>query len=193
MAFFSGGSDRVKLITLYILKAFRTPITWEQLYTVLAYQDGPGYFETGELYNELAAEGYIVSVPVRGQQLISLTEKGAMTCELFSGEIARSVRESVEAFADEKREEYKRRNCVFADAKPLPGGAWDLTLALLDNGGSLFEMKMRMPAAGFAYRAQRYWAENAEALYMELLTRLTKQEPEPEEPKEPAEADGSAL
>lgn len=184
MAFFSGGSDRVKLITLYILKAFRTPITWEQLYTALAYQDGPGYFESGELYSELSSEGYIVSVPAKGQQLISLTEKGAMTCELFSGEIARSVRESVEAFADEKREEYKRSNCIVSDAKPLPGGAWDLTLALLDNGGSLFEMRMRMPASSYANRAQRYWAANAEALYMELMQRLTAEEGGQEQPTE---------
>lgn len=174
MAFFSGGDDRIKLITLYILKAFRTPITWEQLYTALAYQNAPGFFETGELYNELAAEGYIVCVPAKGQQLVSLTEKGSKVCELFADEIARSVRDSVEAFADEKREEYKRANCVVADSVPLPGGAWQLTLALLDNGGELFEMNMRMPAAEYANRARAYWAQNAESLYMELMTRLTE-------------------
>ncbi len=173
MAFFSGGDDRTKLITLYVLKAFRTPITWEQLYTALAYQDAPGYFETGELYNGLAADGYLVSVPAKGQQLVSLTEKGAAAVDLFSDEIPKSVRESIDAFAEERRDEFKRRNCVVADAVPLPGGAWQLTLALLDNGGSLFEMDLRMPTAAYANRARSYWAENAEKLYMELMTRLT--------------------
>ena len=178
MAFFSGGTNRDKLIMLYVLKTFRTPITWEQLYTVLAGLDCPGYFETGELYSELTAEGYIVAVPAKGQQLISLTEKGASTCELFQNEIAKSVRDAVNAFAEEKRDEYKRRNCVFSDATPRPSGAWDLTLALLDNEGELFEMRMRMPDSSYAYRAQRFWAQHADALYMELMTRLTEQREE---------------
>jgi|GEM_PF-277338 len=178
MAFFSGGSDRAKLIALYVLKEFRTPITWEQLYTALAYQDGPGFFEMGEFYNELVAGGYIVPVPAKGQQLLSLTEKGAAACDLFQNEIARSVRDSVAAFADERREEFKRRNCVVSDAHPLPSGAWALELALLDNEGSLFELNMRMPDAPYAYRAQQYWAQNAERLYMELLQKLTAKQGE---------------
>ena len=173
MAFFSGGSDRVKLITLYILKAFRTPITWEQLYTALAYQDGPGFFESGRLYNELVAEGFIVSVPAKGQQLLSLTEKGSATCDLFKNEIAKSVRESVDEYAEANRDLFKRANCVVADSSPLPNGAWDLTLALLDNGGSLFEMHMRMPNAAYAQRARQYWAEHSEELYMYLLKEMT--------------------
>ena len=178
MAFFSGGEDRVKLIILYILKAFRTPITWEQLYTALAYQDGPGFFEAGRLYNELAAEGFIVSVPAKGQQLLSLTEKGETACSLFANEIAKSVRDSAEAYAEANREAFKRANCVVSDAKPLPGGAWQLTLALLDNGGSLFEMNMRMPDAAYARRASRYWTEHSEELYMYLLKEMTGEKTE---------------
>lgn len=181
MAFFSGGSNRIKLITLYVLKAFRTPITWEQLYTALAYLDGPGYFEMGEMYNELAAEGYIVVVPAKGQQLVSLTEKGASTCELFQNEIAKSVRDAASALADEKRDEYKRSNCVVSDATPRPSGAWDLTMALLDNEGELFDMHIRMPNANYAYRAQQFWAQHAEEFYMRLMTELTESEPNKDE------------
>lgn len=174
MAFFSGGNDRIKLITLYILKAFRAPITWEQLYTALAYQNGPGFFECGELYNELAAEGFIVSVPAKDRQLVSLTEKGAETCELFKNEIAKSVRESVDRYAEENREAFKRGNCVLADASPLPGGAWELTLALLDNGGSLFEMRMRMPNAAYARRAMDYWNAHSDEMYLRLMKEMTE-------------------
>ena len=116
-------------------------------------------------------------MPAKGQQLLSLTEKGETACSLFANEIAKSVRDSAEAYAEANREAFKRANCVVSDASPLPGGAWDLTLALLDNDGSMFEMNMRMPAAGFAYRAQQYWASNAEALYMELMQRMTAEPP----------------
>ena len=175
MAFFSSGDNRIKLMTLYILKSFRTPITWEQLYTCMAFHDGPEYFAMGELYTELSAEGYIVAVPAKGQQLISLTQKGAVTCDLFSSELAKSTRESIIEYADEKRQDFKKANSLVSDATPLPSGAWDLSLSLLDTEGTLFELRMRMPSADYAYRAQQYWAENSDSLYLELMKKLTAQ------------------
>ncbi len=177
MAFFSGGNDRIKLMTLYVLRAFRTPVAWEQLYTALSENGEPRFFELGEIYTELAAEGYLVSVPAGGRQLVQLTEKGRSTCELFMNELAKSQRDAIDAYAEEHREAFRRSNSVVARLDPLPSGGYEAVLSLLDATGALAEVKLRLPTSEYASRARQNWLDNAESLYRELMLTLTR-EPE---------------
>ena len=83
MAFFSGGQGMVKLLMLYIIERFRTPITREQLYTAMVNVDDTGFFEMSELLAELERDRYLLTAPVRQQQLLFLTEKGAALVKAF--------------------------------------------------------------------------------------------------------------
>ncbi len=172
MAFFSGGDDRTKLIILYIIREFRTSITREQLYETIVHIDGPGFFDIGEQYSRLEEEGFIASVPVRGKQMLFLTAKGDGACALFSKEIPKSIREAISAFAAEHRAGYRRDNYIVAEAVPLPNGGCMATLAILERGEPIFEMRLRMPDYASTYDVMHGWATEAESLYAELLKRL---------------------
>lgn len=173
MAFFSEGQGRVKLLMLYIIDRFRTPITKEQLYTAMVTADDTGFFEMSELLAELEQEQYILAVPVRQQQLLYLTEKGMRLTREFEREIARSVRDEVAGYADEHREELRRKNCVVSDALPQPDGSWRLTLSMLEMNDVRFEISLLMPDSASTFRAQQHWAREADSIYLDLLTRLT--------------------
>lgn len=172
MAFFSEGQNRAKLTVLYTLRCFRTPATREQIYTAFSAVDGTDYFTVCGLLSELEDEQYLLSVPVRGRQLICLTQKGLSICDTFETEIARSVRDELIGVTDEQREEVRRANCVTADAKPLPDGAWEMTFSIIEKDTVLFEMTVRTPDAASAAGAQRKWLNEADEIYPEIYARL---------------------
>ncbi|MCR5808252.1 MAG: DUF4364 family protein [Clostridiales bacterium] len=176
MAFFTEGNGRAKLLILYILEKFRTPVTREQLYTAMAAVDSTGFFEMSEMTAELEQEQYLLAVPVRQQQLLFITEKGSELCAAFEREIARSVRDEVIGYADEHRDEVRRSNCIVADARPLADGTWMLTLSMLEKDSVLFEIDLRLPDAHMARLAQRHWMSEADSIYLDLLSRLTAEE-----------------
>ena len=180
MAFFTEGQGRVKLLMLYIIDKFRTPVTREQLYTAMVTVDSTGFFEMSELLAELEQEQYVLAVPVRQQQLLFLTEKGVKLVSAFERELARSVRDEVTGYADEHREAVRMSNCVVSDALPRPDGTWNLTLSLLEKDGVLFEITLRMPDSASTFAAQQRWAKEADSIYLDLLTRLTAKDEKPE-------------
>lgn len=174
MAFFSEGQNRVKLLILYIIKCFRTPVTREQIFTVFSAADGTDYFTVCELAAELEKEQYMLSVPVKNQQLLYLTEKGVSLTDTFEHEIARSVRDEVKGLADESRDEVRRRNCVTADAAQKPDGSWVMDFSLIEKDSVVFEMTLRFPDAASAAKAERKWLGNADGIYLDVLRELTE-------------------
>lgn len=166
----------VKLLMLYIIKKFRTPITREQLYTAMVNADDTGFFEMSELLAELEGSMYILTVPVRQQQLLFLTEKGARLVDTFEREIARSSRDEIDGYAEEHREAIRRENCVVTDALPRGDGSWNLDLAILDGNSVAFGINLLMPDSHSTYVAQQRWLADADKIYLELLNRLTGEE-----------------
>lgn len=176
MAFFPEGQGRVKLLMLYIIKKFRTPVSREQVYTAMVRVDDTGFFEMSELLAQLEAEMYVLAVPARDQHLLYLTERGEELVETFEREIPRSVRDEVEGYADENRESVKRSNCIFCDALPRPDGSWMVDLALLENGAAVFELKLRVPDSRTANRVRENWLKNADGIYLESYLKLNGSE-----------------
>ena len=174
MAFFPDGQNRVKLLILYVIRCFRTPVTREQIYTVLSRVDDTDYFTVCGLSAELEEEQYMLSVPVKERQLNCLTDKGARLCETFEREIARSVRDEIIGLTDESREAVRRENCVTADARPLPDGAWMLPFSLIENESAVFEMTIRMPDSASAANAERKWLGEADEIYLGLFRKLAE-------------------
>lgn len=174
MAFFPEGQGRVKLLMLYIIKRFRTPVSREQVYTAMAEVDGTGFFEMSELMAQLEQELFIVAVPSRDQHLLYLTQKGEELVEAFERELPRSVRDEMVGYTDEHREEIRRANNVFCDALPRPDGSWMVDLALLENGAAVFELKLRVPDSRTANRVRESWLRNADGIYIETFTRLDR-------------------
>lgn len=175
MAFFSEGQNRVKLLMIYIVGCFHTPVTREQLFTVFSAVDRTDYFTVCQLAAELEDEQYMLSVPVKNQQLLFLTEKGMRLIETFEHEIARSVRDEVRGLADETREEVRRRNCVTADVRPGPDGSWMMDFSLIEKDSVIFEMRMRFPDAASAQRAERKWLGKADEIYLDIYRSLAEE------------------
>lgn len=183
MAFFPEGQGRVKLLMLYIIKKFRTPVSREQVYTAMVRVDDTGFFEMSELLAQLEAEMYVLAVPARDQHLLYLTERGEELVETFERELPRSVRDEVEGYVDENRESVKRSNCIFCDALPRPDGSWMVDLALLEKDAPLFELKLHVPDSKMANAAREAWLREADSIYLDLFTRLTRSPCEGEEPE----------
>lgn len=176
MAFFPEGQGRVKLLMLYIIKKFRTPVSREQVFTAMAEADDTGFFEMSELMAQLEQEQYVVAVPARDQHLLYLTQKGEELVLAFERELPRSVRDEMIGYTDEHRDEVRLANNVFCDALPKPDGSWEVQLALLENGATLFEIDLHVPDAKTANRARENWLKNADGIYLETYLKLNGSE-----------------
>ncbi len=178
MAFFPEGQGRVKLLMLYIIKKFRTPVSREQLYTAMVNADGTGFFEMSELMAQLEQEMYVIAVPSRDQQLLYLTERGEELIAEFEREIPRSQRDEIDGYAEEHRAEVIRENCVYCDSLPRPDGSWLVKLALLERDGVLFGIDLRVPDSRTANLARENWLKDADGIYLQTLMKLTSENKE---------------
>lgn len=178
MAFFPEGQGRVKLLMLYTIKKFRTPVSREQLYTAMANVDDTDFFSMSELMAELEQEMYVIAVPARDQHLLYLTDRGEELVETFERELPRSVRDEIIGYTDEHRDEVRKSNCIAADALPRPDGSWMLDLAILENENTVFEMKLHLPDAKSANAARENWLRDADGIYIDMLTKLTGEKEE---------------
>ena len=174
MAFFSDGQNRVKLYLLYIIKVFRVPVSREQVFTAFSAADGTDFFTVCSLLDELEQEQFIVSVPVREQQLLYPTEKGIRLVDTFAHEIARSTRDELNGYIEEKREAVRNENCITADTRPQPDGSWRLFLTIIEKDSAVFGLELRLPDAATTERARRAWLKNADEIYLDTLKRLTE-------------------
>ncbi|MBR4659055.1 MAG: DUF4364 family protein [Clostridia bacterium] len=175
MAFFPEKQGRVKLLMLYIIKKYRTPISREQLYTALVNVSDISFFEMSELCAELEQEMYVVAVPARDQHLLYLTERGGELLDTFERELPRSERDEAAGYADDTRDRVRRDNCIVSDALPQGDGSWKLNLAILENENTLFEINLHMPDSHSAFIAQRQWYKEADDIYIGLLKRLSEE------------------
>ena len=176
MPIFAQGVTKTKLTILYYLGVSKIEITREQLYRVMVENDTMNFFDFQACMHELEEDAFIAALPKSFGQVYRLSVGGADVLEQFVESLPVSLRERLERYAREHREEMLLQTQIVSDMEELPSGRYLVHLRALENNAAVMELTMRVATRDMAQRMRANWEKESEPLYAHLLTTLLKSE-----------------
>jgi hypothetical protein len=176
MPIFAQGVTKTKLTILYYLSASKIDITREQLHRVMVENDTMDFFDFQACMHELEEDAFIAALPKAFGQVYRLSVRGADALEQFIESLPVSLRERLDRYAREHREEMLLETQIVSDMEELPSGGYLVHLRALENNASVMELTMRVATRDMAQRMRANWDKASEPLYAHLLITLLKSE-----------------
>ena len=176
MPIFAQGVTKNKLIILYYIRAAKMDITREQLYRVMVENDVMSYFDYQSCMHELEEDAFIAAVPRAFGQAYRVSVHGADVLDQFVESLPVSLRERLELYAREHREEMLLQTQIVSDMEELPSGGYVVRLRALEQNAAVMELSIRVATRDMAQRMRSNWEKDSESLYAYLLTTLLKGE-----------------
>lgn len=176
MPIFAQGVTKNKLTILYYIHASKVDITREQLYRVMVDNDVMSYFDYQSCMHELEEDAFVAAVPRAFGQAYRVSVRGADVLDQFVESLPFSLRERLDLYAREHREEMLLQTQIVSDMEELPSGGYLVRLRALEQNATVMELTLRVATRDMAQRMRVNWERDSEALYAHLLTTLLKSE-----------------
>lgn len=176
MPIFAQGVTKNKLSILYYIRASKMEITREQLYRVMVENDVMSYFDYQSCMHELEEDAFIAAVPRAYGQAYRVSVRGADVLDQFVESLPVSLREKLEHYAREHREEMLLETQMISDMEELPSGGYLVRMRALEQNAVIMELTLRVATRDMAQRLRSNWEKESEPLYTYLLTSLLKSE-----------------
>ena len=174
MPIFAQGVTKSKLTILYYIHAVKVDITREQLYRVMVDNDVMSYFDYQSCIHELEEDTFIAAVPRAFGQAYRVSVRGADVLEQFVESLPVSLRERLERYAREHREEMLLETQIVSEMEEMPSGGYLVRLRALEQDAAVMELSLRVATRDMAQRMRANWEKESESLYATLLTALLK-------------------
>ena len=181
MPIFAQGVTKNKLTILYYLSASKVGITREQLYRVMVDNNVMSFFDYQSCMHELEEDAFIAAIPKAFGQAYRLSVRGTDVLEQFVESLPVSLRERLERYAREHREEMLLETQIVSEMEELPSGGYLVHLRALEENAAVMEINLRVATRDMAQRMRMNWEKVSEPLYAQLLTTLLKSEETREE------------
>jgi len=176
MPIFAQGVTKNKLTILYYIHASKVDITREQLYRVMVDNDVMSYFDYQSCMHELEEDAFVAAVPRAFGQAYRVSVRGVDVLDQFVESLPFSLRERLDLYAREHREEMLLQTQIVSDMEELPSGGYLVRLRALEQNATVMELSLRVATRDMAQRMRVNWERDSEALYANLLTTLLKSE-----------------
>lgn len=176
MPIFAQGVTKDKLTILYYLRASKVDITREQLHRVMVDNDTMSFFDFQACMHELEEDSFIAALPKSFGQVYRLSVRGADVLDQFVESLPVSLRERLERYAREHREEMLLETQIVSEMEELPSGGYLVRLRALEQDAAVMELSLRVATRDMAQRMRANWEKESESLYATLLTALLKTE-----------------
>lgn len=173
MSFFSEGVTKNKLTVLYFMDRLGLAITRDQITTVGAAYDLAPYFELQSAVAEMEEDELLAAVPRPYGQVYALTPRGQEVVDMFKERLPVSLRDDLDSYADECREDIRRQTQYTAKIERRPGGECLVRCLFMEQDDSLLSIELMFPDAASANKAAAAWPERAEDAYCYLLSSLS--------------------
>ncbi|MPM96805.1 hypothetical protein SDC9_143970 [bioreactor metagenome] len=173
MSYFSEGVTKNKLTVLYFMQKLGLAITKDQITTVGAAYDLAPYFELQSAVAEMEEDGLLAAVPRPFGQVYALSARGQEVVEMFKERLPVSLRDDLDSYADECRDDIRRQTQYSAKIERRPGGECLVRCLFMEKEEPLLSIELLFPDAASANKAAAIWEKKAEDAYCYLLSSLS--------------------
>ena len=176
MPIFAQGVTKNKLTILYYIRASKLDITRDQLYRAMVENEVMSYFDFESCMHELEEDAFIAAVPRVFGQAYRASVHGVDVLDQFVESLPVSLRERLDRYAREHREEMLLQTQIVSEMEELPSGGYLVRLRALEQNATVMELSIRVATRDMAQRMRSNWEEDSATLYAYLLSTLLKSE-----------------
>lgn len=168
----SSYSTLYKVIVLYFLSKVEQPLSKTRILDFILERDYTDYLTIQTVFSELSDNGLVSEKKVMNRTLLSLTEEGRATLNLFQNELTDEIRRDIDLYLRDKRAALKQELAVTGDYHLLPGGSYMADLTLRENNSVLLSLSLPLPTEELARDVCDKWKVCHEEVYALLMEKL---------------------
>ena len=159
----------IKILILFILRRLPGVVSRETLEELIQCDSGIGYFDFTDCLSELVDAGMVIE----GDGGYRCSEIGAESGETVESSLPYSVRKKAEKMLRPEADRLRRLAMITAQHETGEDGCM-VTLAMNDGKGEIIRMKFLCSGDEQAERMEKYFRNNAESCYAQIIELLDK-------------------
>lgn len=158
----------LKLLVLYIMSRAAAPITFPQLLELALCDAGVDYFSLTQAVGHMVETGHLTQEGDR----YAITEKGRHNSEICQSSLPYSVRRHCDENLVKVNDALRREQQVQSGLEPRGDGTCTVWLSLADEGGTLMDLRLLVPAQDQGEELVKRFQEAPEQVYHRVMTLL---------------------
>lgn len=163
--------NEIKTLICYLVSKLETPITKEQLVTVICEEGIANYFELNQALSEVVENGSIVAEQNGGDPLLKITQNGRNYCKAIEHEIPYSVRESAFNAAIRMQTRLRREREHKIKIDRLENGC-NITMSVLDGEDELMTVTVFVADYEQALAVREKFLSDPVTVYSNIIALL---------------------
>lgn len=172
---FIRTKDEIKFLILTCMTYLPFPVSFESVVDICTWCDeGFGYFELSEAFSELQHSNHIGKTMDGKTEVFSITQKGRDTAQAFQNRLPYTVREAAEISALRVIRKIRRDAQIFTSTEKRADKDYVVEMKMED----VFSIRMNVVSPTQASLLESSFKKNAESIYQDLLSALTKNQEE---------------
>ena len=164
-------SSLYKLMILYMLDKADHPLKISQILEFMLDKEYTDYFNLQKIISELSDDQLIESTVMRNTTLLSITESGKKTRDMFAKEISSKITEEINSFFEGNGVRLRNEVSIMADYYRNTYGEYIAELTGKERDSELINIRLSVPTEKDASNICSNWYEKSQEIY-ELLMRM---------------------
>jgi hypothetical protein len=161
-----------KLVILYLLNSLDLQLSEHQIVKCITNNNWGNYFDIKESLFELSEIDMLKKRETPNGVFYTITDIGKSSIEIFSKDILHSVRENIDSYSKNNRDSLQKESDLFADYIKLKDNEFRVTLRILEDTSSIFEINLVVYSKGEAETIINNWLKSASNIYKYTYTEL---------------------
>lgn len=170
----SQKAAKDKLIILSIIKSFNLPLTNEQLIELVMDNELIDYFALQHYLTELVDTSMLQLADSNDSAVYSITEMGRVSLEFFSARINHDTQNKINSLITKKKKSYVMETNIYATYDKIREEEYEVSLSILENKNAIIDLKVNVISEKHAEDICNKWQDEAQFLYGDILSLLTK-------------------
>ncbi|MFZ7130798.1 MAG: DUF4364 family protein [Eubacteriales bacterium] len=172
MLFDSENILENKLIILYALSHFKSPLTKEQMTQIILENIQISYFDIYFLIDSLKEDDFIIEVIENDQEFYTISEKGSASLSLFTNRIPLYIKEIIDMFIQQNKDKILKHVRYIATYLKQGDEDFVVNLKIIENDVKLLDIYLNVVNKKQAEFVCDNWKKNGNSLYVNILNIL---------------------
>jgi len=162
-----------KLSILYYIRSLDIPLTNTQVTQFFLENNLMNYFDLQQVLSQLVSTQHINCLDTGYKCFYSITTTGMETLKFFKNRIPEWLRKSIESYAAQNRDRFKRENQIVAKFKRISSDEFEVTCSVMENDITLIELRLSVTDSKQARIICNNWDTKAPEIYKFIIERLS--------------------
>lgn len=163
-----------KLILLYIIDNFESPLSNVEIMKIVLENKFMDYFVFQEILSELCSNGLVISDSFNNKTYYSTTPEGEKSLNFFGSVIPSGILHRIDTLINMQKEDKKLASFIFADFEESSSGGFNISCRVSHDSKYLIDLKLTSADNDTASSICHNWKKYFQEIYPEIIEILTK-------------------